>query len=141
MGGHAQEATAPRGRRLDATLERLTRRSVPGLSVVVIADDDAYQQAAGVAELDSGRPATLDTVYLWFSMTKIVTATAVMQLVEQDRLALDDPVRKHLPEFPEPRAAWPEVRVRNLLSHSAGLANPVPVRWVHPADGARTESA
>ena len=133
MGGHEQQAAAPRAQTLDATLERLTRSSVPGLSVVVLDARGAYESAAGVADLDSRRPATLDTVYLWFSMTKIATATAVMQLVEQNRLALEDPVRKHLPEFPAPRRAWPEVRVRNLLNHSAGLANPVPVRWVHPA--------
>jgi CubicO group peptidase (beta-lactamase class C family) len=71
---------------------------------------------------------------MWFSMTKIVTATATMQLHERGRLHLDDPVERHLPEFPTPRTGWPRVRVRHLLNHSAGLANPIPVRWVHPAD-------
>ena len=66
-------------------------------------------------------------------MTKIVTATAAMQLVERGRLRLDDPVQHHLPRFPTPRAGWPEVTVRHLLSHSSGLGNPIPVRWVHPA--------
>jgi len=89
--------------------------------------------AAGVADLASGRAATPDTVYLWFSMTKIVTATAVMQLVEREALSLDDPVDRFLPEFPKPRSGWPRVQVRHLLSHSGGLANPIPVRWVHPA--------
>jgi CubicO group peptidase (beta-lactamase class C family) len=67
-------------------------------------------------------------------MTKIVTATAVMQLVEEGALSLDDPVNRYVSAFPAPRSGWPTVKVRHLLSHSSGLANPMPVRWVHPAD-------
>jgi CubicO group peptidase (beta-lactamase class C family) len=71
---------------------------------------------------------------MWFSMTKIVTATAAMQLVEHGRLRLDDPVTDYLPEFPTPRKGWPTVKIKHLLNHSSGLVNPIPVRWVHPAD-------
>ncbi len=67
-------------------------------------------------------------------MTKIVTATAVMQLAERGELSLDDPVDRFVPEFPAPPAGRPAVRIRHLLSHSEGLANPIPVRWVHRAD-------
>lgn len=120
---------------LGAALDGLAGGSVPGLSAVVMRGDRVIQErASGRADISTGQPAAPDTVYLWFSMTKIVTATAVMQLVERGRLGLDDPVADHLPEFPTPRAGWPPVRVRHLLSHSAGLANPMPVRWVHPAD-------
>lgn len=116
-------------------LERLVAGPVPGVSVVVVGRDGVIEPAcAGVADLTERRPATPDTVYLWFSMTKIVTATAVMQLAERGELRLDDPVERHLPWFPRPRPGRPAVRIRHLLSHSAGLANPVPVRWVHPAD-------
>jgi CubicO group peptidase (beta-lactamase class C family) len=72
-------------------------------------------------------------------MTKIVTATAVLQLAEQRALSLDDPVERFLPEFPKPGSGWPPVRIRHLLSHSAGLSNPIPVRWVHRADQAGRE--
>ncbi len=89
--------------------------------------------SAGLADIQTGAVTTPDTVHLWFSMTKIVTATAVMQLAERGALGLDDPVTQFVPEFPQPRSGWPEVRIRHLLSHSAGLANPIPVRWVHPA--------
>ena len=110
---------------------------MPGLSVEIATGDRIVdERAAGVADLSAGRPAGPDTVYLWFSMTKIVTATAAMQLVEQGRLRLDDPVRHLLPQFPAARAGRPEVTVRHLLSHSSGLGNPMPVRWVHPADRA-----
>jgi CubicO group peptidase (beta-lactamase class C family) len=114
---------------LEATLEELAERKVPGLSAVLVKGGQAGEfKSAGVSNLISGTPATSDTVFLWFSMTKIVTATAVMQLVERGALGLDDPVRRFVPGFPGARAGWPEVLVRHLLSHSAGLANPIPVR-------------
>ncbi len=122
-------------RDLGAVLRRLAGDRVPGLSAVVVEGDRVrWAGGAGLADIATGRATTPDTAHLWFSMTKIVTATAVMQLVEEGRLGLEDPVERHLPEFPRPRSGWPEIQVRHLLSHSAGLANPVPVRWVHPAD-------
>ena len=120
--------------KLAAALEQLTTRDVAGVSAAVVGPDGIERFAsAGVADISSGRPATPDTVYLWFSMTKIVTATAVMQLLDREVLSLDDPVERFLPGFPKPRSGWPPVQIRHLLSHSGGLANPMPVRWVHPA--------
>lgn len=68
------------------------------------------------------------TIYPWFSMTKMVTATAVMQLVEHGQLHLDDSATDYLPEHtalfrPE---RYPAVTIRHLLGHSSGLANPIP---------------
>jgi CubicO group peptidase (beta-lactamase class C family) len=65
-------------------------------------------------------------------MTKIATATAAMQLADDGALALDAPVSKYLPYF-APLSPRGEVRVVHLLNHSSGLANPIPVRWVHPS--------
>ncbi len=133
MTAHTAQVSA--GEALDDALRDLTAHQVPGLTLVVAARDQVVdERAAGVADLASGSRTGVDTVHLWFSMTKIVTATAAMQLVEHGTLNLDDPVRRHLPELPAPRSGWPEVTVRHLLSHSSGLGNPIPVRWVHPAD-------
>jgi len=67
------------------------------------------------------------------SMTKIVTATAAVQLAERGALSLDDAVDRHLPWFRQGRAE-PPVTVRHLLNHTAGLGNPLPLRWIHRAD-------
>jgi CubicO group peptidase (beta-lactamase class C family) len=70
----------------------------------------------------------------WFSMTKIATATLTLRLVEAGRLGLDEPIGPLVPQLGvlQP-AAWAErITPRHLLQHSAGLRNPVPVRWVHP---------
>ncbi len=123
------------GPTLADALGDLTTRAVPGLAAVVADGDRGVREcAAGVADIGAGLPMGPETVCLWFSMTKIVTATAAMQLAERGRLGLDDPVREHLPQFPAARRGWPAVTVRHLLSHSSGLGNPIPVRWVHPAD-------
>ena len=87
---------------LQPILEELIRAGkVPGLSAAVVRDDCAsWIGAAGLADIEQRRPATEATVYLWFSMTKIATATAVVQLAERGRLGLDEPVATYVPEFP-----------------------------------------
>jgi CubicO group peptidase (beta-lactamase class C family) len=113
---------------------RLEADRVPGLSVAVVKDDEVrWLHGFGTADLSQATPARPETAYLWFSMTKTVTATAVMQLVEQGRLDLDVPVAEYYPPFTVVRQPEP-VTVRHLLSHSSGLANPLPLRWVRPAD-------
>lgn len=107
---------------------------VPGLSVAVVRPDGVIRAGGfGHADLASGTPATPETVYPWFSMTKIVTATAIMQLTERGLLGLDDPIARHYLPFASLRPADLAERatIRHLLSHSAGLANPIPIRWVH----------
>ncbi len=92
----------------------------------------AWSGGFGLADIETARPADADTVYLWFSMTKLVTATAVLQLVDRGELDLDAPVRGLVPDFPR-GGTGDRVTVRHLLSHSAGVANPIPIGWVRPA--------
>ena len=118
---------------LQAILDDLTgaKGRVPGLSAVVERGPEVlWAGASGYADLERREPAAPDTVYLWFSMTKITTATVVCQLAERGRLGLDEPVTAYLPEL----TSREPITIRQLLNHSAGLPNPVPVRWVHLAD-------
>ena len=107
--------------------------NIPGLSVAVV-DRDRLRFAAGygLADRSSQRPATAATAYLWFSMTKIVTATAALRLADEGRLDLDAPAGEYLGELRMRRAGQPTVR--QLLTHTAGLSNPLPLGWAHPAD-------
>ena len=70
------------------------------------------------------RPAQADTVYLVASITKPVTATALMLLVERGLVSLSDPVQKYLPEFTGPDRE--KVLVRHLLTHTSGLPDMLP---------------
>src|SRR3982751_5147147 len=79
---------------LEAFLEEKVQQSgVPRLSVAVVRSDRlVWVRGFGFADLATSVPATSSTIYLWFSMTKIVTATAVLRLVERADLDLDSPV-------------------------------------------------
>ena len=107
--------------------------NIPGLSVAVV-DRDRLRFAAGygLADLAANTPATAATAYLWFSMTKIVTATAALRLVDDGRLDLAAPAGEYLGELSIRSNEQPTVR--QLLTHTAGLSNPLPLRWTHPAD-------
>lgn len=106
---------------MQAYLESIVaaRGGPPSLSVAVaVGDDVVLAAAAGLADPASGRLATPDTVYRTYSISKGITAVAVMQLVEAGAVGLDDDVRDYVPEFPPKR--WP-VRVEHLLTHTSGI--------------------
>ena len=125
---------------VEAALRGIVPRETPGVALVVARRGGPHRaEAAGVSDLDSHAPLRPDTVQPWYSMTKIVTATAAMQLAEDGAPSLDDPVGRFLPGFPRLRGGGPPVLVRHLLSHSSGLSNPIPVRWVHGADAPRPD--
>jgi CubicO group peptidase (beta-lactamase class C family) len=103
---------------LDATLEGVVQSfSIPGLAVGIVENGEpAYVRAFGVRDVDTGEPVTVHTLFHIASITKTFTATAVMQLVEQNRLALAAPIARYVPAF-----ADSPVTVTQLLTHSAGL--------------------
>jgi CubicO group peptidase (beta-lactamase class C family) len=74
----------------------------------------------GLADLQLNAPATKATAYEIGSNTKQFTATAIMMLVEEGKVGLDDPITKYFPEAPE---GWKRVTVRQLLSHTSGIQN------------------
>jgi CubicO group peptidase (beta-lactamase class C family) len=133
----AQNSPAAIDAALSAAVER---KDVPGV-VALITDRRRvlYQGAFGVADVSTGRALTADAVFRIASMTKPITSLAAMQLIEQGRFGLDDPVEKHLPEFAnlkvfesfDPatgayrlRAASRPPTVRHVLTHTSGLGYP-----------------
>jgi len=117
-----------------AVATMMSRSNIPGLSLAVVNRDRlCFAAGYGVAELDCNTPSTADTSYLWFSMTKIVTATAALRLADEGSLDLDAPAAEYLNGLR--RRGVEQPTVRQLLSHTAGLSNPLPLRWTHPADG------
>ncbi len=117
----------------------------PGLSVVVVKDGAlVYNNAFGYADKPRNIKATPETVYHWWSMTKIPTAIAIMQLQEQGKLNLDDEVKKYLPwfEVKYSSSASPAITIRNLLQHTSGLPDTIPamIAWVHYDDSTRNQT-
>jgi len=91
---------------------------------------------AGLADIAASVQASPRMVCPWLSVTKLVTATAAMRLAERGVLDLDALVSGHVPALrqAQPAARAERITARHLLSHSAGFANPMPVRWVHLED-------
>lgn len=113
----------------DAGLDALVREAleawgVPGVGVAIVhGDEEFYVRGHGVKDLTTGEPVTADTLFGIASTTKAFTTTALAMLVDDGKLAWDDPVRKHLPWF---RLADPladaQVTVRDLVTHRTGMA-------------------
>lgn len=107
-------------------------RHLPGVAVGVVADQDLVWAAGfGFADTATKRPMTPQTKFRMASHSKLFTATAVMQLREDGKLRLDDPVSKHLPWFRVRRAADddPEITIEELLTHSSGLPREAGSHW------------
>ncbi len=120
-----------------AWIRQIVRDRVPGIAVCVVGPEGVQAAGAhGLADIAAHVPASSQMVCPWFSMTKIATATTAMRLMERGILDLDEPIVAHVPSIASLRPAHAAARItaRHLLTHSAGLANPVPVRWIHPAD-------
>ncbi|WP_448623873.1 serine hydrolase domain-containing protein [Geodermatophilus sp. URMC 64] len=117
----------------EVAAEHVARHRIPGLSLAVTRTDRMVAAAGlGFRDLATRQPATADTGYLWFSMSKIVTATAAMRLADEGRLDLDAPVTSVLPAYRR-AGATDQPRIGQLLNHTAGAGNPFPLRWVLPA--------
>ena len=95
--------------------------SVPGIAVSIV-DADGVRDAvgSGMADLASGQLASPDMICPWFSMTKIVTATAAMRLNEQGSLDLDAPIAPHVPQMRHLRP--PRLRPRSPPAISSRIA-------------------
>jgi methyl acetate hydrolase len=154
VGGVIRRAAAQGGaaqsRQIDAVLRRAAdTKEVPGV-VAVAANDKGviYEGAFGTRDLAKGPAMTVDTIFRLASMTKAVTSVAAMQLVEQGRLLLDQPIGGVLPELSAPqvlegfddagaprlRPAKQPITLRHLLTHTAGFGyevwDPELIRYV-----------
>jgi len=125
---------------LETYLTELTQGNVPpGLSVIVVKNDEVvYANSFGVTNGQTQTPTSMDTTYHWWSMTKVTTAIAIMQLQEQGKLSIDDPVEKHLLLFQvEYKGELVHgITIRQLLNHTSGVRDVVPaiIGWVHYED-------
>jgi CubicO group peptidase (beta-lactamase class C family) len=95
---------------------------VPGASLGIILGDESLEVPSGVVNLNTGVETTSDTLFQIGSITKVYTATMVMQLVDEGKVALDEPVSKYLPELSlEDAEAAKTITVRQLLTHTSGI--------------------
>jgi len=110
-------------------LETLVRDSkVPGIQCLVLAPDrTVFEFNGGWADIANRRPMTSSTTLMAYSMSKTITAVAVLQLAQAKKLNLDDTIDGYIGSHPYGLG----ITIRNLLSHTSGIPNPVPLAWVH----------
>lgn len=136
-GPEALGMSTERLSRIDSVLSSAVKQQRIKGAVVMVARNGkiAYQKAFG--EMDEGKPMRIDTIFRLCSMTKPVTAVAVMMLWEQGLFTLDDPIANYIPEFKDIKVlvmdkneekgfrldpAKTPITIRQLLTHTSGLS-------------------
>jgi CubicO group peptidase (beta-lactamase class C family) len=98
----------------------MQKQRIPGLALGVYRDGKIVKaEGYGVANLEWDVPVKADTIFQSGSVGKQFAATAVMMLVEEGKVGLDDSVQKYFPDAPD---TWKDIKIRNLLSHTSGLS-------------------
>jgi CubicO group peptidase (beta-lactamase class C family) len=115
--------------------QQIEAQRIPGLALGIVQGDQiVYLRGFGQAD-PSGRPVTPQTPFVLASVSKSITALAVMQLAEQGKLDLDAPIQHYLPWFRvADEAASSQISVRHLLSHSSGLPGSADVALLTSTD-------
>jgi serine beta-lactamase-like protein LACTB len=112
-------ATEKRAEIEKAVSSFMSANSVPGIGVAVVLEGEpAWSAGFGIADLENFAPATSSTLFRLGSISKPITAVAVLQLWERGKLDLDAPAQKYCPAFPQKE--WP-ITARELLGHLGGI--------------------
>ena len=118
VAGTALDFTQPR-RIGDVVRAEMEQQKIPGLAVAVIKDGAVLLASGyGLANVELNVPVTDETIFQSGSVGKQFTAAAVVLLVEDERIRLDEPVTTYLTDAP---AAWRAITIRHLLTHTSGL--------------------
>src|SRR5882762_1255640 len=121
-GGAAQQKSLSAQKRAEiekAVSSFMSANSVPGIGAAVVMDGEPVWSAGfGMSDLEDYAPATSSTLFRLGSISKPITAVAVLQLYERGKLDLDAPVQKYCPAFP--KKEWP-ITARELLGHLGGI--------------------
>ena len=123
----AEQSTTPSAERVRRELDK---RLQLGLQYIAVnASGLLVDYAGGVRDAATGEPVTRDTLFLSASSSKVLTAAAVLTLAERGALRLDDPLARYVPYQPYGE----RVNLSQLLSHTSGVPNPLPLKWLHTA--------
>jgi len=112
----------------DFLKSQISKDKIPGLQYYFFDKDSIiYSYLGGLADIKNQIKVIEKTTFNAYSVTKTFTALAILQLAERGLLNLDDPVSEYIPDFPYQAG----ITIRQLLTHSSGIPNPFPLRWVH----------
>src|SRR4026208_1379718 len=129
----AKAGLAPeRVARIDRALQHyVDDNRIAGIVALVLRDGQpVYERALGWSDKEAGRKMTPDTIFRIASQTKAITSTAILSLVEEGKLTINDPVSRVIPRFAKPPVATAgsvvpakrPITIRDLLTHTAGIS-------------------
>ena len=112
---------------LDTEISEL---NTPGVQYLVLSSDNIiFEYSGGLADIKNKSLMNSNTTMMAFSMTKTITAVAVLQLIEKGKLNLNDSIDKYIDNNPYGK----KVTIKHLLSQTSGIPSPIPLKWVHLA--------
>ncbi len=119
----------PRENIVNSILNKLVGNTDPGIQYVVVNKESiVFKQNIGLSNIEKGVALSSNHTMAAFSMTKTLTAIAILQLVENNKITLDDKVSDYIGH-----PYNTEISIRHLLNHTSGIPNPIPLKWVHLA--------
>ena len=126
------DLSAERVARIDRALQRyVDENRIAGIVALVLRDGQpVYERAVGWSDKETGRRMTTDTIFRIASQTKAITSTAILSLVEEGKLTINDPVSRVIPQFAKTTVATGgsvvpakrPITIRDLLTHTAGIS-------------------
>ena len=107
-------------KQIDNLCTSLFPQGEPGAAVLIMQKDKVvFDKGYGIADINSRKPIDGNTFFNIASVSKQFTAVAILQLAEQGKLSLDDPISHYFPEFKA--LFWKDIKIKHLLSHSSGI--------------------
>ncbi|MBS1718308.1 MAG: beta-lactamase family protein [Armatimonadetes bacterium] len=115
----------------------MARQKIPGVALLMTRHDKVIKNKAyGICNLELNVPVTTSMLFESGSIGKTFTSTIIMQLWEQGKISLDDPISKYIEHTPD---AWKDIKIRNMLGHTSGLKDYALVEGIGLADHWTTE--
>src|SRR5512147_91391 len=110
------------------TLEKLVNKNLaPAVQYASFDENQILEKySKGFAGINLNQPFSESTVFPIFSITKTITALAILQLAEKGLLQIDAPAGNYLHDIAIPRT----ITIRHLLTHTASIGNPIPLKWI-----------
>ena len=112
-------------------VKEVEKQKAPSVNYLIFNKDKIIHRFEyGFVNIKNKKSVEEGITYNAYSVTKTFTALAILQLAEQNKIDIDQQVNKYLPDFPYS----PEITIRQLMTHSAGIPNPIPLSWIHLTD-------
>jgi len=112
-------------------IKEVDENKTPSVQYIIFNKDSIIHKFHyGLLDIKNKIKTSENTTYNAYSVTKTFTALAIMQLASQKKLDIDQPAKNYLYEFPYS----PKITIRQLLAHSSGIPNPIPLSWIHLAN-------